>query len=104
MNVTINSSEGLKRNFTVTVPSATIQEKINVRLAELVKNVRLPGFRPGKAPLDIIKKRYKDSVVPEVLENVANETAFQALEQNNVRPALRPKIQPEKFKDGEDFK
>ena len=103
MNVTMNSSEGLKRNFTVTVPAADIQAKIIARLQELMKNIKMAGFRPGKAPLDMVKKRYGASVVPEVLEDVANETAFKALEQNNIRPALRPKIQPEKFKDGEDF-
>ena len=68
MQVTEISSEGLKREFKVIVASSDIEGKMNVRLEELGRTVTLPGFRPGKVPMPVLKKRFGQSVLGEVLE------------------------------------
>ena len=73
MQVEQVAAEGLKREFKVTVPAGEIEERIRTRLSELAKTVRLPGFRPGKAPLPLLKKQYGRSILGEVLEEAVDE-------------------------------
>ena len=68
MNVTETLSEGLKRGFAVTVPTADIESKRAAKLGEISKQVRIAGFRPGKVPASIVKQRYGTAVMAEVLE------------------------------------
>ena len=58
MQVTETLSEGLKRAYTVVVPAADIESRRAARLADLGKTLRLPGFRPGKVPLPVVRQRY----------------------------------------------
>ena len=68
MNVTETSAEGLKREFKITVPASEVEEEITKRLGEIGRVVRIPGFRPGKVPLPLLRKRYGPAVRGEVLE------------------------------------
>ena len=103
MQITETSTEGLKREFKVVVASQDIETRVNARLAEVAKTVRLPGFRPGKVPTAVVKQRYGDSLLGEVLEQTVNETSSQALSDRNLRPALQPKIEITSFEKGADL-
>lgn len=103
MQVTETSAEGLRRQFKIIIPASDIDERVNTRLAEIGRSVRLPGFRPGKVPMPILKKRYGGSVVGEVLEGAVNEGSRQTMTERGLRPALQPKIEVTKFDQGGDL-
>ena len=103
MQVTETKTEGLKRDFTIVVPVSDIEERVNSRLKELSGTVRIPGFRPGKVPVSLLKKRYGDSVMGEVLEKTVSETTFQAMNDRGLRPALQPKVEITSFEEGADL-
>lgn len=97
MQITQTNQEELKREFTVTMTAEEIDVKINERLLELGKTVKMPGFRPGKIPLPLLKSKYGKSVMGEVLESAVNDSTMQAINENNLRPAMRPKIDVKTF-------
>jgi trigger factor len=93
MQVTETLSDGLKRGFTVVVPAADIESKRAKRLAELGRTVRLPGFRPGKVPVTVVKQRYGGAVAAEVLEESVNQATQQVLTDRGLRSASQPKVE-----------
>jgi len=103
MQVRETSAEGLKHEFTVVVAAAEIEQKIQDRLAEIGRSVRLPGFRQGKAPLALLKKRYGPSVMGEVVERAVNDTSSETIKEHKLRPALQPKIEIVSFNEGKDL-
>ena len=103
MQVQEISNEGLKREFSVTISAKDIDEKVDSRLEEVGKTVKMPGFRPGKVPLNLLKKRYGQAVMGEVLEQAVNDSSRQALDERGLRPAMQPKIEVTKFEEGEDL-
>ncbi|MDR3536144.1 MAG: trigger factor [Acetobacteraceae bacterium] len=92
MQVTETLSDGLKRAYTVVVPAADIESRRMARLTDLGKTLRLPGFRPGKVPLPVVKQRYGTAVSAEVLEESVNEATRQVLSERGLRPAQQPKV------------
>ena len=100
IEVTQTSAEGLKREFKVVVEDAAIEERIDAKLGELAGRISLPGFRPGKAPLSLLRKRYGDAVRGEVLEETVNEGTQRALSDQDLRVAVRPEIEITKFEEG----
>ncbi|MGH6975800.1 MAG: trigger factor, partial [Stellaceae bacterium] len=103
MQVRETSAEGLKHEFTVVVAATEIEKKIQDRLAEIGRSVRLPGFRQGKAPLALLKKRYGPSVMGEVVERAVNDSSSAAIKEHKLRPALQPKIEIVSFNEGKDL-
>jgi len=103
MQVRETSAEGLKHEFTVVVAAAEIEQKIQDRLAEIGRSVRLPGFRQGKAPLALLKKRYGPSVMGEVVERAVNDSSSETIKEHKLRPALQPKIEIVSFNEGKDL-
>ena len=103
MQATETKTEGLKREFDVVVPANEIDERINKRLEELKGQVNLPGFRPGKIPASMMKKRFGASVMGEVLEAAVGEATKQVLTDNAIRPAIQPQIEVKSFDEGKDL-
>ncbi|MGA2088278.1 MAG: trigger factor [Stellaceae bacterium] len=103
MQVTETSAAGLKHEFTVVVAASDIERQIQDRLAEIGRSVRLPGFRPGKAPISVLKKRYGPSVLGEVVERAVNDSSSAAIRERNLRPALQPKIEIVSYNEGKDL-
>jgi trigger factor len=97
MQIKQTKSEDLTREYTVTMTADEIDVKVNERLAELAKTVKLPGFRPGKVPMTLMKSKYGKAVMGEVLEAAVNESTVKAINENNLRPAMRPKIEVKTF-------
>jgi trigger factor len=92
MQVTETLSEGLKRGFTIIVPAADIEQRRIARLTDLGRTLRLPGFRPGKVPLPVVRQRYGSAVTAEVLEESVNRATQQVLSERGLRPAVQPKV------------
>ena len=104
MQVTETSAEGLKRSFSVTVPAAEIEATRGRRLAALGRDLRMPGFRPGKVPMSVVKKRYGTAVTGEVLEEQVQTATRELLTGRGLRPALQPKVElVGEFLDGQDL-
>jgi len=103
MQVTETLSEGLKRAYTVIVPAADIETRRGRRLAELGKSLKLPGFRPGKVPLPVVKQRYGTAVSAEVLEDSVNEATQQVLSDRGLRAAMQPKVDVVSIEDTKDL-
>ncbi len=93
MQVTETLSDGLKRAFAVVVPAADIESRRSTRLSELAKQVNLPGFRPGKVPMPIVRQRFGGAVAAEVLEQSINEATQKLLTDRDLRPAVMPKLE-----------
>jgi len=103
MEITETNTEGLRREFKVVVAASEIDQQITRRLNEIGRTVRLPGFRPGKVPISVLRKRYGRAVMGEVLERVVSDGSTEALRARNLRPAVRPKIEIVSFNEGTDL-
>ena len=103
MQVTQTAVDGLKHEFKVVLPAKDIEAKIDHRLSELSREVRVPGFRPGKVPLAVLKKRYGDAVLGEVVERAVSDSSAQAIMEKGLRPALQPKVEIASFVRGNDL-
>ncbi len=99
MQVTEESVNGLERTIKIQVPSEDIDTAVQKKLQSLQKDVRINGFRPGKVPLQVVRKRYGGQVRQEVLGDVINESYHNALTQEKYRPAGMPSIEPVKNED-----
>jgi len=103
MQVTETSAEGLKREFHVVVPAGELEEKVTSRLGEIGRTITLPGFRPGKVPMQILRRRFGPSVLGEVLESTVQGSSAEAIREHNLRPALPPKVDIVSFNEGSDL-
>lgn len=103
MQVEEIKSEGLSREYKVALPAKEIEEKLSYKLEEIAKTAKLPGFRPGKVPVSLLKKRYGPSVMGEVLETAVSSSAEQAIAEKGVRPVSQPEFEVTSFEDGKDL-
>ncbi len=103
MQVTETLSEGLKRGFAITVPASDIEDKRTKRLTELGKTVKLPGFRPGKVPMTVVRQRFGTAVMAEVMEESVNAATQQVLTDRGLRAATQPKVDVTKLEDKQDL-
>ncbi len=103
MKVTVDSKKGLKTNLKVFVDKKTMNDRIDVRLIELSKTVNIKGFRPGKVPVDVLKRQFGKAVYGEVLEKVLRETSTKALEEKNIKVAGQPKLDLKSHGEGKDL-
>ena len=104
MKVTVDSKKGLKTNLKVFVDKKTIQEKIGIRLTELSKTINIKGFRPGKVPIDVLKRQFGKAVYGEVLEKVLQETSTKAIEEKKIKVAGQPKLDLKSYGEDKDLK
>ncbi|EED36670.1 trigger factor [Luminiphilus syltensis NOR5-1B] len=103
MRVSIETTSGLERRLTVGVPAERVDGAVQSRLQDAAKNVRLPGFRPGKVPMRVMKQRFGAGVRQEVLGEVISQTFQEAVVQEQLRPAGQPRIEPRNFEPGNDL-
>ena len=103
MQVTETLSDSLKREYTVVIAAKDLGEKLEARLEKIGQEVRLPGFRPGKVPMPILKKRFSQSVMGEVIDQAVRDSSAQALTERGLRPAMQPKIEITAFEEGKDL-
>ena len=92
MQVSVETTSGLERLMTVSVPAERIDQDVSKRIQQTARTVRIDGFRPGKVPTKVVKQRYGKGIREEVLGQVVQETFYQALQQEELTPAGSPAI------------
>ena len=102
MRVSVETTSGLERRLTVGVPADQVDIAVDKRLQEAARNVRLPGFRPGKVPMRVMKQRFGAGVRQEVLGEVISQSFQEAVISENLRPAGQPSIEARKMDAGQD--
>ncbi|MDE0059283.1 MAG: trigger factor [Defluviicoccus sp.] len=103
MQVTQISADGLRRAYRISVPAADIEDKVVARLTDLGREARIPGFRAGKAPLAILRRRFGEAVKGEVLQSAIVDATASAIDGEGIRPAMQPDIEDLEFEDGKDL-
>ncbi len=103
MQVTETSSDGLNREFKVVIAAKDLDEKLEHRLQEIGQQANIPGFRPGKVPVHVLKQRFGPSVMGEVVERAVQDSSSQAMMERGLRPATQPKIEITAFDQGKDL-
>ncbi len=103
MQVTETNSNGLKRDFKIVIPAGDIATRVDSRLGEIAKTVKIPGFRPGKVPQQIVRQRYGEAVNGEVLEALVNESVGAMLSERQLTPALQPKVDLTDYEKDKDL-
>ena len=83
MQITETLADGLKHEFKVVIGAEDMEQRLTDRLAELAKEIRMPGFRPGKVPVPVLRRTHGKHLLGEVLEQAVNETTTQALEERS---------------------
>jgi len=99
MQVTETLSQGLKREFKVVLPATELEERLTSELATLKDRVRINGFRPGKVPVQHLRRLYGRSVMADVVQNAVNEANRKIVDENKLKLALDPQIQFPENKD-----
>ncbi len=102
MRVSVETTSGLERRLTVGVPADRVDTAVDQRLQEAARNVRLPGFRPGKVPMRVMQQRFGVGVRQEVLGEVISQSFQEAVISENLRPAGQPSIEARKMDPGQD--
>lgn len=99
----MESTGAIRRRMTVTIPAERVEENVAKRLSSMARNIRLPGFRPGKAPRKLIESKYGGQVVMEVAEQLINDGYREALGEEKVVPAGSPTIEAKTIERGKDL-
>lgn len=103
MQVSVETTQGLERRLTITVPAESIDTAVKSRLQQLAKTQRINGFRPGKVPVSVIKKRYGMAVRQEIAGEAMQRNFYEAITQEKLNPAGMPAFEMKKDVDGEDL-
>ena len=94
MQVTVEATQGLERRMRVEIPEERIRGEVDKRLGDLARNARIPGFRPGKVPIKVVARRFGQQVREEVVGGIVRDSLIDALDQEKLRPAVTPRIDP----------
>ena len=103
MKVSELKSKGLNKSYKVTVPAEEFNKEIDTKLAQIAKTAKIQGFRAGKAPLAMIKKKYLNEVMAEALDDTVRSSSNKVLTNNKLRPVNQPSIKINSFGEGKDL-
>ena len=98
MQVSVEATTSIERRLTITVPAEQVDTAVDKKVNETAKTIRIDGFRPGKVPTKVVKKRYGASIRQDVLGDVIQSSYFEAMQKENLKPAGMPHIEPEQDK------
>ncbi|MCP3674468.1 MAG: trigger factor [Gammaproteobacteria bacterium] len=103
MQVSVETTTGLERKMTISVPADIINNDVNKKLQNLARTQKLAGFRPGKIPMSVVKKRFGGHVRQEVMQDVMQRSYYEAISQEKLQPVGQPMIAPGEIEAGKDF-
>lgn len=103
MQVSLDPSDGLEKHMQVEVPAARVDDAVEQKLKKVGQNAKVPGFRPGKAPLKVLRQRYGEQARQEVMSELLQSTYPEALDQVEIVPAGRPRIEIKEGTSGKDM-
>jgi trigger factor len=104
MMVSVETLNGLERRIQVSVPATRVRQQVDARLLKVSRTARIKGFRPGKAPIHVVRKHYGGQVRDEVVSDLIRETFAEALRQEKLLPAGGPRIEPQKSDQQDDLR
>ena len=96
-------NKGLDIEWNMTIPADKINVILDKKYQELSQNIKIPGFRPGKVPIAIVKKRYSKSVMSEILDNLINDNLREVLLEKKIRPSVQPTVNVKSYEEGKDL-
>ncbi len=91
MKATVSEPQSWKRIIDIEVPVEELNSAFEKKLGEVKRNIKIPGFRPGKVPAALVKQRFGESIRHEIIEETIQKSFQQACEQNNINPVSSPK-------------
>ena len=103
MQVSVETTSSIERRITIGVPAEQIETEVEQRLQQTARTVRLNGFRPGKVPAKVVKKRFGGQVRQEVIGELMRNSYVEALGKEGISPVGYPKFEPKQVEDGKDF-
>ncbi|RJG42177.1 trigger factor [Motilimonas pumila] len=103
MQASVETTQGLERRLTITVPAEKFDQELDGRLRQLAKTQRIDGFRPGKVPAKVIKKRFGAAVSQDIAGELMQRNFFEAIMAEKLNPAGAPALEPAARQEGEDF-
>ena len=103
MNIAETKSEGLVREFAITITAADIETETQAKLAEIAKTANMPGFRPGKVPMAVVKTRFGAQVQGDAIKSALDEGARKAVEDNGLNLASQPSVDIKSYEEGKDL-
>lgn len=103
MQVSVETTSGLERRLTITIPADKIQTEVDQRIKELAPKVQLDGFRKGKVPSKVVRQRYGEGVRQEVLGEMMSSSFQEAVTQEELRPAGQPEVDAKEAAKDKDF-
>ncbi len=104
MQVSVENTGTLGRRLTVSVPAQRVEAAYSDRLQRLARQVKIPGFRPGKVPTKVVEQQYGPRLMEEVVGDLIQTSFREAVGQEGLRPAGGPKIEPRSVQRGEEFR
>jgi trigger factor len=104
MQVSVESISKLERRMQVQVPAERVTQEIDARLKNLSRTARLNGFRPGKAPIKVIRQQFGPQVHREVIGELLQSSFAEAVTEKQLSPAGSPRIEPQSMDEGQDLK
>ena len=104
MQVSLTATGGLERRLEVAIPAAQVDGEVSQRLNKISRTARLKGFRPGKAPLAVIRQQYGEQVHGEVINDLMRKSFSEAVAREKLNPAGGPRIEPIALSPGADLK
>lgn len=103
MQVSVENTSALERRMTIGVPAERIETEVNKRLQQTARRAKVPGFRPGKVPMSVIRQRYEDAARQEALGDLIQATFYEAVVEQKLNPAGAPAVEPKVFEKGKDL-
>ena len=103
MQIKETANEGLKRAYTVTIPAKEIDERVNSEVKKIAPQVKMPGFRPGKVPANLVRKMHGEQLHAQTLNDMIRESVDKVMADNKLRPAMQPSVElDEGYEEGKD--
>ena len=103
MQIKETTNEGLKRAYTVTIPAKEIDERVNSEVKKIAPQVKMPGFRPGKVPANLVRKMHGEQLHAQTLNDMIRESVDKVMADNKLRPAMQPSVElDEGYEEGKD--
>ena len=103
MKVTVENKKGLNKDIKVFIDKKTMNSYMDEKYEEIKGTVNLKGFRPGKVPVEVLKKQFGKAVFSEVLDKVLKDSTTKALEENKIKPAGQPKLDLKTYGEDKDL-
>ncbi|MBX7496822.1 trigger factor [Qipengyuania sp. 6B39] len=103
MQIKETANEGLKRAYAVTIPAKDIDARIGSEVKKIAPQVRMPGFRPGKVPANLVRKMHGEQLHAQAVNDMIRESVDKVMTENKLRPAMQPKVEfGEGYEEGKD--